>query len=236
MLNEQHGDLEHIADLHDILHQFCGLGGIHACRRLIQQQQAGIGSQRPDDLQPPLCAVRQGPGLHIGHMLHIKDAQQLQRPLMGDSFLFPIFGQPENAGQHRVSFLVMQPDLDVVLHGQVGKQPDILKGPGDAHAVDLNGAFPGGIDAVQQNSASGWLIHLGQQIEHGGFPRAVRPDEPGDLCAPDGEVEVVHGPQTAEIDAQMAAFQNRGFPNIPVGDNRMAGDGDHVGLFKFLTH
>ncbi len=43
VLNEQHGDLEGIADAwRMLLHQLRRLGGVHARRRLVQQQQRGI--------------------------------------------------------------------------------------------------------------------------------------------------------------------------------------------------
>ena len=59
MLNEQHGDLKRIPDPADVFHQLRRLRGIHARRRLVQQQQARIGRQRPQYLQPPLGAVGQ---------------------------------------------------------------------------------------------------------------------------------------------------------------------------------
>ena len=61
-------------------------------------------------------------------------------------------------------------------------------------------------------------------------------DEAGDLRSTDGEVEVIHRPQAAEFDAQVAALQNGGFVDVPLRNDGMAGNRDHLALFKFLTH
>ena len=72
MLNEHNGDLERIPDLADVLHQFRRFGGVHTSGGLIQQQQGGVGCQRPDNLQTALGAVGQGTGLDICQILHME--------------------------------------------------------------------------------------------------------------------------------------------------------------------
>src|SRR5699024_1569429 len=78
MLDQKDGNVEGIPDLDDVVHQLGGLGGVHARRRLVQQQERGIGGQGTDDLQPALSAVGQGARLVVGQIQHVKDAQQLQ--------------------------------------------------------------------------------------------------------------------------------------------------------------
>ena len=84
--------------------------------------------------------------------------------------------------------------------------------------VGLSGGHAGGVQAVQQDGAASGLIHLGQQVEHGGLARAVGADETGDLGAADGQVEVIHGGQAAEVDAQVAGLQNGALVNVPLRD------------------
>ncbi len=107
-----------------------------------------------------------------------------------------------------VAHLVVQADLHVVLHTQVVKQADVLEGPGDAGPVDLGSAHAVGVLPVEKDGALGGLIHLGEQVEHGGLAGAVGADETGDLRPADGQVEVIDRPQTAEVDAQVAALQD----------------------------
>ena len=238
MLNEEDGDLEGVSDLHDVLHELGGLRGVHAGRRLVQQQQGGVGGQGPDDLQPPLGAVGQAPRPGGGQVLHIEDAQQLHGPLVGGLLLPPVLGQTEDACEHAVVLLVVEAHLHVVLHGEVVKETDVLEGPGDAHAADLGRGLAGGVRPVQQDGPPGGLVHLGQQVEDSGLSGPVGADEAGDLGAADGQVELVHRPQAAEVHSQVAALQNGGLVQVPLGDNGGGGQGDHpappVGLL--LTH
>ena len=95
--------------------------------------------------------------------------------------------------------------------------------------VDLDGGLARGVLAVQQDGAPGGLVDLGEQVEHRGLASAVGADEAGDLSAAYGQVEVVHRPQAAEVDAQVAALQDGGLVDVPLGDDGVAGDGDHFG-------
>ena len=181
---DQHdGDLERVPDLDDVLHQLRRLGRVHARRRLVQQKQGRVGTQGADDLQPALGAVGQGAGLHIRHVRHVEDGQQLQGPLVGHLLLLPVLGGTEDAAPHVVVHLGVHAHLHVVFHREVVEQADVLEGPGDARPVDLGGVHAVGVFAVQQNGALGGLIDLGQQVEDGGFAGAVGADEAGDLLA-----------------------------------------------------
>ena len=128
--------------------------------------------------------------------------------------------------------LIVQADLHVVFHAQLVEEADVLKGTGDTGPVDLDGVHAVGVLAVHHDGAAGGLIDLGQQVENGGLARAVGADETGDLGAAHGEVEVVDGGEAAEVDAQMAAFQNGRFVHVALRHDGMAGDGDHFGLFS----
>ena len=172
----------------------------------------------------------------VRQVRHPEEGQQFQCPLMSGLFPAPVPGQAQNAGDGGVALLIVETDLHIVLHGEVVEQADVLEGPGNAHAVDLSCGLAGGIQSIQQDGAPGGLIDLGQQVEDGGFAGAVGADEAGDLRPADGEVEVIHRPQAAEVDAQVAALQNGGFVDVPFRNDGMAGNRDHLALFKFLTH
>ena len=85
----------------------------------------------------------------------------------------------------------------------------------------------------------GGRIHLGEQVEHGGLARAVGADQTGDLGAADGQVEVIDGLQSAELNAQVVGFQHGLAAQVALGHNGMAGHRDHPGLsaaFDHFTH
>ena len=75
MLDEHDGDLEHVADLDDVLHELLRFGGVHAGGGLVEQQQLGIGRKGAGDLQLALLAVGQVDGDHVALL---PDAHDLQ--------------------------------------------------------------------------------------------------------------------------------------------------------------
>ena len=219
MLDQHDRDLEGIADFVDVLHQLGRLRGVHARRRLVEQQQLGAGRQRAHDLQPPLRAVGEASRLRVRLVLHPEDREQLQRLLPRRLLRLPVFRQAQGRGQHVVMGVVVHPDQDVVDHRQVLKEPDVLEGARHARPVDLDGAHPLGVPAVDEDLAAGGLVDLGQQVEDGRLARAVRADEAADLGAADGEVEVVDGGQPAEFDAQPDRLHDGGIGLVALGED-----------------
>ena len=204
--------------------------GVHARRGLIQQQQAGIRGQGADDLQPSLGPVGQRSGLGPRQILHVEQAQQLQCLLVLGLLLLPVGGQAEHAGEHAVLHLIVQADAHVVLHRHVVEKPNVLEGAGDAQLVGLDGVHAGGVLAVDHDGAHGGLVDLREQVEHGGLARAVGADQAGDLGLADDQIEVVHGLQAAELDAQVARLQHGRAVQVALGDDAVAGRGHHLGV------
>ena len=236
MLDEQDGDVELIADLRDVLHQLLRLVRVHARRRFIQQQQRRIGGQCADDFQAALRAVGQAARLMIGQILHIENAQQVERALVHFALAAPIPRHAENAGKHAVAHLIVQADAHVVLHGHIVEQPDVLECAGDAQLVGLRGVHARRVAAVEHDRAHRRLIHLGQQVEHGGLARAVRADQTGDFRLADNQVEILDGMQAAEVNPQIPRLQHGALVEIALGDDAVARRRNHSGrgaLFVF---
>ena len=234
VLDEHDGDLEGIANLADVGHQFSGLGGVHAGGGLVQQQQGRLGSQGANDLQAALCTVGQGTCLMACQILHVKDGQQIQRPLVHLLFVLPVAGKTEDAADGGILLGIVQADFDVVLNGQVGEQADILEGTGDTCAVHLHGVHAGSFLAVEKDGAVGGLVYLGQQVEDGGLACAVGADQTGDFGLTDGQVEIINRLQAAELDAQVARFKYGSCVKIALRNDTRAGDRNHFLLL--ITH
>ncbi len=162
----------------DGIHQLGSLPRVHARRRLIQQQELGFRRQSPGDFQLALLAVGQAGGQVIPLAIQAKDGQQLHGLLIQRGLLLKIPGQPQHALQKRAVPAVMQADFDVFDDAHILEKPDILKGSGNAFFVDLDGSLAREILAVQEEGAGCGLVDTGQQVEHGGFARAVGADEP----------------------------------------------------------
>ena len=89
----------------------------------------------------------------------------------------------------------------------LGKEADVLKGPGhsqfrdlvDLEAVDPPASAPGRRD---EDISCGRLIDAGDAVEEGGLAGAVGTDEGGDLPLPDFKVDGVERLEPAEIHRQ----------------------------------
>ena len=238
MFDQQDGDLELVPDLDDVCHQFFRLVGVHTGCRLVQKQQLRPGRQRPDDLQPPLGAVGQAARPDVRQSRHIKDVQQLQGLFMLLFFRFPVLRHPQDPAEHAVPDLVVQADPYVLLHRHVVEQADILEGSRDSGLVDVDGGHAAHIPAFQHHRTVGRLVYLGQQVENRGLSGAVGADQAGDFRLAHDDVEVVHGLQAAEFDPQVAAFQHRHGPQVPLRNDGSGGIGYHRGVLANLrfTH
>ena len=230
MLDEQNGDLELIPDPADVLHELLGLPGVHAGRGLVKQEQGRIGGQGTHNLQAALGAVGQAARAHIRQVLHVKDRQKFQGFLVLSSLLGPVSRQTQDAGEHVIADLIVQADAHILFHRHVAEQADILECPCHAQLAGLHNVQALGIVPVDEHGAAGGLIHLGQQIEHGGLAGAVGTDQAGDLRTPDGEVEIIHGLEAAELDAQVMGFQHRLLAHVPLRHDGVAGNRNHLGF------
>ncbi|MPN37712.1 hypothetical protein SDC9_185232 [bioreactor metagenome] len=148
----------------------------------------------------------------------------MQRFFMGPLFFLPIAGQAQDGLPQGVARSIVQPNLHVVFHRKGFKKPDVLEGSGNAHLIELVGLFARRILAIQQDGAAGRGIYVGDQVKHSGFARTVGTNQAGNFRATDGKVEIVHGAQTAEINAQMPDIQNGELTNIPFGNKSRAGN------------
>ena len=149
-------------------------------------------------------------------------------------FLLPIARQTQNGLEQRVAHGIVQTDLDVILDGQLVEQTDVLEGTGDAHAVDLDGGLARAVHAVDDDRAARGLIDAGQQVEDRGLACTVRADQTCDLRPADGQIKVVHGAQTAEVDAKMDALEDRVRADVALRNDGIARNGDHFALHEAM--
>ena len=97
-------------------------------------------------------------------------------------------------------------DLDIVQDRQVGKQADVLEGPGDAPLRDLIGFEADQAFAVELHLAGSRFIDAGHQVEGGGLAGAVRADQADQLALVDFHIEVGDRFQAAELFGQLIDF------------------------------
>ena len=134
----------------------------------------------------------------------------------------------EHTFQEGALDVVVHTHLHIVQHGHIRKQADILESTGNAQLIDLVDRHALDINAVDQNTAPGGLIDAGEQVEDGGLARAVGADEAGNLGWADGDIEVIHGGQSAEVNAQVPDVQHRLLALVLLTDK---GNGGHLQNF-----
>ena len=117
----------------DQLGEVALLDRVGAGRRLVEQQDTGVGAERAGDLQPALLAVRQRAGQLVGPLGQADLVEQrVGLAAMLSRCSLRCQGSPEHGGDRPglLPGLDRRPD---VLQGRQGReQPDVLEGTGHA--------------------------------------------------------------------------------------------------------
>ena len=122
-----------------------GLGGTHACRRLVEAQQPGLGRQRDPDFEIALLAVRQV-GRQLVRLARKTNRLQHLLGLLDDVAIAAVVGQHAPTVAPR-----LRGDPDILEGGGVGKEVGDLIRSGDAPMRDPIGREPGDFAAVEQD-------------------------------------------------------------------------------------
>jgi len=163
----------------------------------------------PGDLQTALGAVGQIAGDRLRLFLQAEDIEDGERLFIRTLLLLRVAGRMEQRRADAVVQAVVHADLDVVEHAQIREQADILEGAGDAGLAGLHRIQLRHVLAAEPDGSAGRLVDLRQHIEDRRLAGAVGADQTVDLLILHFEVQVVHGGQAAEVNAQIPDFQDR---------------------------
>ena len=109
VLDEQDGQAQLGAQLGDEPLHLLGLVGVHARRRLIQQQQHRLAGQGAGDLQAALVAVGQVAGGDVVAALETHQRQQLAAAIGGGRFLARLTSRGEDGVERLLCSLMCMP-------------------------------------------------------------------------------------------------------------------------------
>ena len=119
------------------VHHLPGLGGVHAGRGLVQQQQLGLAGQGAGDLQPALVAVGQVLGQQVAlgpaDRRKLEHARRLPRTASASSCR--VRRRAKDGAEPARLQLRVHADQDVLDGRHVGKEADVLVGAGNAQCA-----------------------------------------------------------------------------------------------------
>ena len=198
VFDDQEREVEAGADVADHRHQLLGLLRVHPGGGLVEDEQVGLGGQRPGDLQAALLPVGQRRGALLGHVVQPHGAEQAHALVLHPGLRLAELAGSEDGVEPGVLRADVVGGLDVLKDRHLLKEADVLERPGDPERGDAIGGEPGGRGAVDVDRALGRDVDPGDEVEDRGLARAVGPDEPDKLLGQDRDVEVGDRRQPAE--------------------------------------
>jgi hypothetical protein len=203
VLDHQHGDAEVVLDVLDPERHVVGFLRIQAGGRLVEQQQPRLGGERARQLDhfahaigqtgdQAVAVVRQVE--EIDHLLHRFALRQLRAAhARREQQLLP----------QRAATVAVATDEQVLQHGGVLEQLDVLERARDAELGDAVRRQPRQVVAVEPDAAAARRIDQADQVEDGRLARAIRADDGEHLARLQCERHAVDRPHAAEADAEV---------------------------------
>lgn len=196
MLDEKDG-VARLPQALDVRGQLLNLRIVHAGGGFVERQQRGLRSQSSRQLQAALLAEIQVSGQLITAVEKARHGQQLFHPA---SLLPPRLSTAVRRGA--------QSHPHIVKDAQMREQGNGLEGASDPKPDDLMGLGAGDLVSFESEASCGGWKDTGEDIEQGGFARAVGPDQGEDLARLDLQVDTLQRFDTAEMPRQLLDGQH----------------------------
>ena len=174
---------------------------VHPRRRLVEQQQPRLGRERARHLEPPLVAV--GEVLRVLLRLPAQPGEAEQLACRG--------ARPPPPRAFRRGVRTIEAQIPPLMRlcmatstfssdGHAVEEPDVLERARHPELRHLVRRQPAGSRLPSKRTiARGRLVDAGEHVEERRLAGAVRADQADDRALRDGEVDVVHGDEAAEL-------------------------------------
>ena len=176
------------------------LGRVEAGEHLIEQEEERPGGERAGELEPLL------PG--DGEL-----RRRRRQPVFEADEHCDLAGDRAGARKRQMLAAEAGADRAVLEHGEVGKRLHDLVGAGEAGSRHAVRRMAGDVGAVKNHPPGIRREDAVDQVEHGRFSGAVRPDEAEDLTLADGEAQIAHRLEPAEAHVQAVDLEKRAHSN-----------------------
>ena len=227
MLDEEDRDASLVAQPPDEPRHASGLVGVHARRRLVEEQEPGLRRERARHLEPALVSVREVLRDDVTTALEADVLQERESELSGRALLAPLAWHAQDRLEGGRLHPRVVADHDVLERGHVVEQPDVLERPGDAEQGDAVRRLARDPLSLERDRPARGPIEPGDHVEEGRLPRAVRADEEVQPPLQEGDVDILDGlepvedrikrrPQAADrkVAAEHRAFDAKAFETM----------------------
>ena len=191
----------------DALDQVGTLGGVHAGGGLVEQQQPRLGGQGAGDLDQTLRAVGKTGRGQMRHRLQPHGSEGLHGPFPRPLLFSALMRQTEPAGPQSRALVPVAADEDVLEHGHVGVDAQVLEGAGHAETGGVRGREMSDVLAGEAHGAGGQLLQTADRVEERRLAGAVRADERDYPSGRHLERDLVDGLQATEVDREVLDLQ-----------------------------
>ena len=184
-------------NLFDQLIDLLGLARIHARRWFIQEQKVRISGQGPGDLQTPLLTKGNRRGRKVTPMAETDKLQGLFGPL-ADGALLLQGSEPEKHAQQPRMRAAMAPDHDVLQHGHLREETNVLEGTADPQDGTLMRFDTIERLTFEHNRALILAIDAGHAVKQRRLPSPIRSDNRMNRARLDAHIHPVDRHQAAK--------------------------------------
>jgi hypothetical protein len=176
----------------------------HAGRRLVEHEDFRPQCQHDCDFELALVAVRERAcgGVRLRRQIHLP--QQVVGLRDQIAVLVPQAQEVEADARP-----ALHRDPHVLVHAEIGKQIGQLEGAADAAAPARRDGLASDVLVVPQHLPGGRLQLAGHEVKVGGLAGAVGADDGGERAGLEGATHRVDGDVAAEVDGEIARFQDR---------------------------
>ena len=207
VLDHQHRDAHLLLDVLDPEGDVLRLLRRQARGRFVEQEQLRLDRQRAAHLDDLAHAVRQAGNVLLAIGLQVEELDHAFDRLPV-AMLFGPHRRQEQKLRHEIApAMAVAPDEQVLQHGRLVEQLDVLEGARDAERGDLVRRARQDALALEAYVAFGRVVEPRDQVEDRRLAGPVRPDQREDLALLDGERNLVDRHDAAEAQGDVVDLE-----------------------------
>ena len=209
VLDEDHGHAQLVADVEDEPGHVLGLLDVHPGDGLVEEQELGLHRERAAQLDALLDAVGQQADGALAVGLDLEEVDDLLDGRAVGQLLLERPADERQRAEHPVAHVGVAAEHEVVEHGQVGEQLDVLERARHAQAGDLVRLLADQVVAVEGHAAFLRLVDARQHVEDRGLAGAIGADDREELALADLEADAVDRGDAREPQHDVADVDDR---------------------------